>query len=285
LVIEEAKTCSKLKVPLVAAGSGDPLLDDEEFKWVFIPHVGIDGHSKPFFEFLNSLDPKDRPNKIGIWIENTNVGRASGEIWRADANRYGYQIACQYTFKEQNDNAKLIKETKDNGADFVFAIFSPKQGIFAMRESKRINFNPKMFAFIRAAVSHDFAKELGLDSDYVTMAGTWGPMIKCPESREIVKRYLLEKGEYPSCDLGPFFAVAQIALNAISRAGTSDKEKIREALSLTDMTTVVGPIKFPRGFGHAEVRLVLNQWQQGILHTVWPENVASAKIIYPKPPW
>ena len=49
---------------------------------------------------------------------------------------------------------------------------------------------------------------------------------------------------------GPAYACVQALANAIEKAGTLDRAKIRDAIAATDMMTVIGPLKFrPDGTG------------------------------------
>ena len=52
--------------------------------------------------------------------------------------------------------------------------------------------------------------------------------------------------------------------------------------------TVFGPVKFV-SYGKKKQQnslpTYLVQWQKGKLETVWPENVATKKYVYPVPAW
>ena len=51
---------------------------------------------------------------------------------------------------------------------------------------------------------------------------------------------------------GPSYACVQILAEAITRARSFDRDKIRDAIAATNMTTVVGPVTF-RSDGTREV--------------------------------
>ena len=65
-------------------------------------------------------------------------------------------------------------------------------------------------------------------------------------------------------------------------------EDVRAALAKTDMMTVFGPVKFisyGKKTQQNKLPTFLVQWQKGQLETVWPEDVATAKYVYPVPNW
>ena len=72
--------------------------------------------------------------------------------------------------------------------------------------------------------------------------------------------------------------------NAIARAGSLDRDRIRDAVAATDMTTVIGPVKF-RADGTGIVNAVFVQWLNGKQELVWPRDSATAKLAYPAPPF
>jgi branched-chain amino acid transport system substrate-binding protein len=72
-------------------------------------------------------------------------------------------------------------------------------------------------------------------------------------------------------------------VNAIEKAGTLDRNKIRDALAATDMMTVKGPIKF-RPNDTAIAIYGVRQWQNGLQQVIWPPDIASAKVMV-APPW
>ena len=43
--------------------------------------------------------------------------------------------------------------------------------------------------------------------------------------------------------IGFTYAAFEVAADALKRAGTLDKDKLREALAQTNLTTIVGPIE------------------------------------------
>jgi branched-chain amino acid transport system substrate-binding protein len=76
----------------------------------------------------------------------------------------------------------------------------------------------------------------------------------------------------------------QILAAALARAGAPDREKVRDAIAATDMTSVIGPVKF-RPDGTGIVRSVFLQWINGKQELVWPQDFATAPLAYPAPPF
>jgi branched-chain amino acid transport system substrate-binding protein len=73
--------------------------------------------------------------------------------------------------------------------------------------------------------------------------------------------------------------------DAISRAGSLDPQKVRDALAKTDLMTFYGPVKFDETGKNTAKPMVLYQIQNGQYKVVAPTKWASAKLEYPLKPW
>lgn len=63
---------------------------------------------------------------------------------------------------------------------------------------------------------------------------------------------------------GYAYAALEIAINAFTEAGTTDKEAVRDALAATDIDTIVGPIKYDKemnGLTYGDTVIAGGQWQ------------------------
>ncbi len=101
------------------------------------------------------------------------------------------------------------------------------------------------------------------------------------------QRFELDLGLTYSQHIADTYAAAQILLDAIVRARTIDPETINTAIGKTNKTYVVGPVNFAKGPGGHTSALssFMEQWQNGQTQIVYPTKLATAKLIYPLPPW
>jgi len=82
-----------------------------------------------------------------------------------------------------------------------------------------------------------------------------------------------------------------VLADAINRAGSTDPEKIRQALLETDMPAeqLIMPwdgVRFDPATGQNILASgIIVQIQDQAYHTVWPWHVASRDLIWPMPDW
>jgi len=77
---------------------------------------------------------------------------------------------------------------------------------------------------------------------------------------------------------------AQILEQAVEQAGTLNWEKVRDVIAGNEFSTINGPIRFT-GSENLRTPCMILQYQRGEMEIVWPPETATAKPLYPKPPW
>ena len=80
-------------------------------------------------------------------------------------------------------------------------------------------------------------------------------------------------------------AAVLVFADAFERAGSFEKDAVRDALAATDMQTFYGNILFDETGKNIAKPMVLYQVQDGAYAVVAPTAWAAAKIRWPIPPW
>ena len=78
-------------------------------------------------------------------------------------------------------------------------------------------------------------------------------------------------------------AAVYVYADAFSRAGSLDKDAVRDALSQTDMMTFYGGVKFSEAGNNIAKPMVLRQIQGGEYKVVAPSAFAAADLVWPRP--
>jgi branched-chain amino acid transport system substrate-binding protein len=76
----------------------------------------------------------------------------------------------------------------------------------------------------------------------------------------------------------------QVLEQAIEKAGTLDRKKIREVIASGTFPTVIGPVRYENQI-NVQSPGEVGQWQNGAFEIVAAKEKRTAKPIYPKPPW
>ncbi|MEJ2719030.1 MAG: amino acid ABC transporter substrate-binding protein [Deltaproteobacteria bacterium] len=255
------------------------------FKYSFVPFGMSSAQAKAFVDVLDSIPKDKRPKKIADFELQTDWGLECGKHLQKLAKERGYKLMTLKYAPGTKDFSSMILAAKSAGADALFSVPTPPQSIGLIKQMKELAYAPKVTCFVRGADFWTYWQALGKDANYIISDGNWDEKMPFPGNDKLKKDYRAQHPEVKSIGnpVGPAYAAVQILAAAIKKAGSLDREKIRNALAATNMMTVKGPVKF-RPNNTAVVVYGLRQWQNGKQQIIWPPDIATAKLLL-APPW
>ena len=280
-----ASVAEKNKTPYIGVAFALYKIHQQGFKYLFSPFWKSPDIRQGTVDLLTSIPAADRPKAAAIFQEKTDWGREMATAWMEAAKGAGYQVVVNAEYAPgAKDFSDLILKAKSANADIVFGLPTPPDGMTMVKQMKELGYNPKMTMLIRAPDPPVWSKNLGKDGDYVVLGPGWHYAFSAPGVKELNEAHVKKIGRPADPIAGPSYACVQILAAAISKAGSTDRDKIRDAIAATDMPTVVCPVKF-RADGTGTVSAVFVQWLNGKQELVWPREGATAKLGYPAPPF
>jgi branched-chain amino acid transport system substrate-binding protein len=288
LIIPQLATAEKYRVPVVATTIGSTAEFEKGYKYTFTPFMAEQDQVITFLDVLDSIPRNQRPTKIAFFEIQEEWGVATGKYLREFAGkRGGYTIVTHEKYAmSANDFSSLIVAAKAAGAEALYTNPSPPQGIAIVKQMKEIDWAPKFAYIMRAADVAMWTKNLGKDGDYISHSGGWDYHLKLPGVQKFSDDYKAAYEGYPEPPAGSAYVCVQVLADALERAGTLNRDKVRDALAATNVMTIMGPMKFkPNGRGEGKYLQTMTQWQNGRDELIWPKDQATAPLAYPMPPW
>jgi branched-chain amino acid transport system substrate-binding protein len=280
-----ASVAEKNRIPYLGVAFALNKVHQQGFRYLFSPFWKSPDIGQQLPGMLNAIPAGERPKTVAIFQEKTDWGREMATAWTEAGKAAGYQVVVNAEYAPgAKDFSDLILKAKSANADAVFALPTPPDGMTMVKQMKELSYSPKLTLFIRAPDPPIWTKNLGKDGDFVVLAPGWHNAVKAPGVNELNEAHIKKIGRPADPIAGPAYACVQILAAAVARAGTIDREKLRDAIAATDMTTVIGPVKF-RPDGTGIVQSVFLQWLNGKQELVWPKESATAPLAYPAPPF
>lgn len=281
-----AAIAEKNKVPYLGIAFALYAIHQQGYQYLFSPFPKSPAQARDVFEILNAEIPEgERPTKVAIFQETTDWGIELAGLWKENAAKYGYEVVVHEQYAPRSEDfSDMILKAKQAGAEMLLAVPNPPDGIAMFKQMSELGWTPKFSLIIRAPENITWGETMGTVGDYVTIFPGWHHGEKFPGVEELNAKYQAEFGRPADLLTGPAYACVQILADAIERAGTLDRDAIRDAIAATDMTTVVGPVTF-NADGTGNVLNPLIQWQNGQQELVWPKDHATADLLYPAPPF
>jgi len=277
-----AAIAEKNKVPYLGVAFALYGVHQQGFKYLFSPFPKSPALATSTFDLLDSLDPK--PTNIAVFQETTDWGAELGGLWTEQANSRGYSITTYEYAPGTTDFSSIILPAKDSGADVLLALPNPPDGLALAKQIKELDFNASVYVFIRAGDPPTFGENLGVDSDGFMLMPGWNRGVNFAGVAEMSERHQAAYDRPALAVTGPAYTCVQILADAITRAGSLDRDAIRDAIATTNLDTMVGNVTF-NADGTGNVLNVINQWQDGKQVLIWPPDQPVVDMIYPATPW
>lgn len=291
-----SQVAERYKVPYLNPDSSSTSLTARNFKWFYriTPHDDLFVYN--FFEFFKDLEAKKgiKVGQVALFNENTLWGNETAKLESKLAEERGVNVvkAISYPAKSTQLTSE-IQSLKSGKPQVVLQSSYLGDAIMAMKTYKELNFSPDMILANNAGFTDtEFIRTLGQDADHIITREVWS--LDLAKSKPLIgqvnelfrNRY---KVNFTGNSSRTFTGLLTLA-DAINRAGSTEPEAIRKALSETniDGKNTIMPwkgIKFDQQGQNTLGSGILVQIVNGKYHTIWPFNLATREVIWPMPKW
>jgi len=292
-----SQVAERYQIPFLNAESTSAGLTDRGFKWFFRtpPHDGE--FTATMYEFMADFKSMKGAElkTVGILHEDSVWGSGSGKAQRDMAASGGYDVVVDIAYDKTTTSLTAeVQRLKAAAPDVLLPSSYTGDAMLFMNTAKELDYNPKLLIAQNAGYTDPtFISTLGADAEgSITrspfnndLAGTI-PLIDAVNARFLEHSKGRDLSDVPVRAFTGFLTL----IDAINRAGSTDPEAIRVALTETDIPPekLIVPwrgIKFGAD-GHNElVRGILMQVQNGKYCTIYPFELASCEVVYPMPTW
>jgi branched-chain amino acid transport system substrate-binding protein len=195
-------------------------------------------------------------------------------------------LAENYPTQKQGDYTALLQKIKARRAEAIFSDSYFDDSVAQLRQLREINYDVKMFAATVGPGLPRFAEELGSTAEYVLGFSQWepNPGMGFPGMKHFIDEYKARYGEEPNYHAGQAYGAMQVFEAAVKKAGSFDREKVRDALATINVNTIYGSYHVDSKGMNQHDGLTF-QILKGERKIVYPPDVAETKAILPMPKW
>jgi len=148
-----------------------------------------------------------------------------------------------------------------------------------------------MLGISSQATNETFGKDTNGAADGVLFQGVSGPGVAVtPKSIPFAEAFKKKYGNYPSYAGYTAYDEVYYLADAIKRAGSTNSDKMVDALEKTDWEGTIGRVQFygkndqfthTIKYGKGLITGLMLQWQDGKQVAVWPKEVAKGQLKFP----
>jgi branched-chain amino acid transport system substrate-binding protein len=268
---------------MVAANAATSSIWEKGRRYLFMVLAPIDSAAAGVVD----LAARNGLRTVAILNQDALLPKAVASGTSQVAKKQGLEVVSSETYPDgTTDFSATLKRLKAVNPDVLVAASARLDDLVAVtRQMKEVDFNVKMLSSLPYGLLPEYQDRLGRDAEFVYSATFWEAALPNPGNQEFVAAYQDEFKRAPAVQSANSYAGCRIFVEALRRAGTTDSERLRETLLVLRTKTILGDFAVDqRGFQVGQ-KAVTIQWQGGKQVVVWPDDVASARMRFPTPPW
>ena len=271
-------------IPFMVGESAALNITGRGFKWVFRGTPIASDYAATYMRFFEDMKKQGRTiASIAVVNENTDYGTSVADSIEAAAQ-------IPYNANSTDVSAQVL-QLKEKRPDVVIFISYTSDSILYMKTMKNLDYMPPMVIGDDTGFSDpSFIPAVAEVAQGAMNRSAWDIGKGGSTTYKINEMYKAKTGrdldDTSARNMQSFFALA----DALNRAGSTEPEKIRDALTKTDLKPeqlMMGydGVKFDETGQNILASTYLIQLKDKAYQLVWPDKAAAAKLDWPMKGW
>jgi branched-chain amino acid transport system substrate-binding protein len=187
------------------------------------------------------------------------------------------------------DFGSIAAKIADSKADVVVGGTQYQDAVNMIVALRQLDYQPTMAAFSTAPTNPEFPEAIGEQTEGILSPTGYTPEADYPTNAEFVEYYTEREGNPPAEDEANAWTTGQVVAAAVEAVGCADpdpecQQQLIDWLRENEVDTVVGPLTWDSE-GRPEGAHLIQQYVDGEIRIVLPEEAAEADLILEKPEW
>jgi branched-chain amino acid transport system substrate-binding protein len=170
--------------------------------------------------------------RVALISDNSAISQATGKAFKAEFDKNGIQVVVDETLPggAQSADAQMQKVRAANPDAIFLATLLTPENLLVLRYYRSLGMKTPLIGNYNLAVPVYMSVAKGL-LDGLVFVDVWDPAK--PQVKQFIAGYAKEMGAEPHNLMGYGYDGVMMAADAIRRAGSTDKEKVRQAMQAT----------------------------------------------------
>jgi branched-chain amino acid transport system substrate-binding protein len=243
----------KYRVPTIAATASSSQVYDQGYKYLFGTFTPNDTLTDPLSDIVRR--EAGGVERVAILARNDLFPLAIAQEMEKSAKKRGLDVVFFEKYAIGTlDHASALSQMKALGPHWIFATGYTNDLILLRKQMADQRIEAPVVTMIAAPAYQDWIDGTGKLSQNITSAAWWHPAVRYSgkdlfgSTEAYVKAFQAKYGALPDYAEGSASAAGAILQLAIEKAGSIDRDKVRDALAAMNEMTFWGPVKFgPNG--------------------------------------
>ncbi len=290
-----APVTEKYKIPMVEAEGASRSLFNKGYKYLFAVLSTSEQYLASAVALAAEMAEKNgqKPSdvKVAVAVENDPFSLDIRAGVLDDAKKFGMNVVIDEKLpRDLSDMSAILTKVKLLKPDVLIVSGHSKGAATAVRQIGEMKINAPMVAVTHCEAA-DVTGKFGATANGILCSTQWAETLSYKDpifgtAAEYEQGFKAAYPEYKDKKVPYQTAQASAAVyvfkDAFERAGSMDKEKVRDAIAATELDTFYGKIKFSEAGNNIAKPMVLRQIQDGKYNVVAPSAFASHKLDWPR---
>ena len=290
-----APVTEKYQIPMVEAEGASRSLFTQGYRYLFAVLSTSEQYLASAItlaaEKAEETGKKPSDVRVAIAVENDPFSLDIRAGVLEDAAKYDMQVVVDEKLpRDLSDMSAILTKVKLVKPDVLVVSGHSKGAATAVRQIEEQNVKVPMIAITHCEAA-DVVGNFGAAANDILCSTQWAETLSYSDPIfGTAAEYELEfKAAYPEYaektvpyQTAQASAAVYVFKDAFGRAGTLDKEAVRDAIAETDLSTFYGQIRFSEAGNNIAKPMVLRQIQDGKYNVVAPSEFASHKLNWPR---
>jgi branched-chain amino acid transport system substrate-binding protein len=239
----------KYKVPTLAASASSVQVYDQNYKYLFGTFTPNDTLTTPLTEIIKSKAPDVK--KVAILARNDLFPLAIAQEMEKSAKANGLEVVYFEKYAIGTlDHSATLSQIKSLNPQWIFVTGYINDLLLVRKQMVDQEIKAPVVTMIAGPAYKDFIESAGQSAENVTSASWWHPAEHYDgkdifgTTENFVKLFHDKYGADPDYGQASAAVCGALFQLAIEKAGSIDRDKVRDALASLDVVTFWGPVKF-----------------------------------------
>lgn len=294
VILPSTQVAEQLKTPFVVFNSTMDQITDRGFKYVFrtLPKASKTSQVRAeYVQWMNNHS-QSKAKRVAVLAQDSVYGTSTAEGDKKFAEQAGFEVVSYIIYPvTARDLSVEVRKLIASKPDVVMWTPYESDAIMMTRLFSEERFAPHAIIGYAFLQNPKYIQQLGKLTEYLCTLTAWNPDVKLAGAKELNEKYKKLYKEDMDGTITYTYSGVYTVRDALERAGSTDKDKIREALTKTNLRPGEKGIVWPYGVkfgadGQNELATIcITQILNGEKRTIWPREYSPVEPVWPIPKW
>jgi len=290
LVVPSARIAQEYGMLFVEPAGAAAEVFEQGFDNLFYAAPAIaDDHYNNLADYILALPEAERPETVAVAAMDDPFAQGTAYGLRDKLAEGGLEVLVDEVYPPNTtDFSPIAAKIADSGADVVIGGTQYQDAVNLIVALQQLGYQPELAAFSTAPTNPEFSAAIGAKTEGILSPTGYTPDAAWPSNADFVERYTKIHGNPPGEDEANAYTTGQVVAAAVEAVGCAEQgdcqQQLVDWLHENEVDTVVGPLTWD-ATGKPQGAHLIQQYVDGEITIVLPEDTAEAAPIFPKPEW